>query len=94
VQARGDSMEPMIHDGDLVLAEKTTASNGSIAVVIHDDTAKIKKVLKNDHEVILQSLNPQYTPIVVKHRDDLSVAGVVRGVIRKFTDLSNKKSRP
>lgn len=86
VEAVGDSMSPMIEDGDMVLADKTNlAENGDLVVVIHNSTAKIKKFFKKANEVILQSINPAYPPLSAYIDDDLEIAGVVTGVVRKFS---------
>ncbi len=58
VKARGDSMEPMIHDGDLVLVEPGhVISNGRVALVLHQDEAKLKQFFVDDLKIFLQSLN-------------------------------------
>lgn len=85
VEARGDSMEPQIHDRDLVLVEPATVSSGDTAVVVHGEEAKLKKVYKASGHIILQSLNPKYEPVVVP-LDEVRQVGVVRGVVRRFVD--------
>tara|TARA_Y100000310_G_C20681301_1_gene816120 strand:+ start:1473 stop:2081 length:609 start_codon:yes stop_codon:yes gene_type:complete len=85
VEAVGDSMYPEVEEGDLVLAEKDVeAKNGDMVVVIHNETAKIKKFFKGDDRVILQSINPSYPPISAYYSGELSVCGVVTGIVRKF----------
>lgn len=85
VEASGDSMYPVIEEGDLVLAEKDVpAKDGDMVVVIHNDTAKIKKFFKEKGRVILQSINPAYPPISTYYSGDLTVCGVVTGIVRKF----------
>ncbi len=83
VEARGDSMEPLIHNKDLVLVDKIPATSGDTAVVIHNDEAKLKKLYKEKNHVVLQSLNTKYEPIVAEP-EDIRPVGVVRGVIRSF----------
>ncbi len=83
VEARNDSMEPLIHDRDLVLVDKGPVENGSIVVVVHKDGAKIKKIFKDKKHMILQSLNQKYDPDIVE-ADDIRIVGSVRGVIRNF----------
>jgi repressor LexA len=85
VEAVGDSMSPVIESGDLVLADKTSvAEDGDLVVVIHNGTAKIKKFFKKAKAVILQSVNPAYPPLSAFIDDDLEIAGVVTGIVRKF----------
>ena len=86
VEARGDSMEPLIHENDLVLVNKTNViANGDTAVVVHDGEAKLKKFYKEGSQVILQSLNSKYDPVVVKS-GDIHVVGSVSGVVRSFSE--------
>ncbi|MEX0652437.1 MAG: S24 family peptidase [Candidatus Paceibacterota bacterium] len=92
VEARNDSMEPKIHDGDLVLADRVPPVSGDIAVVVHGGEGKIKRIYKEKGRVVLQSLNPKYAPQVVSP-DKVKSVGVVRGVVHSFNSKA-KKSRP
>lgn len=94
VEARGDSMEPMIHNKDLVLVDRSPVTSGNVAVVVHGDQAKLKRVYKERGHVVLQSMNPRYQPEVVSPENIRSV-GIVRGVVRSFhNDLKVRKNRP
>ena len=92
VEARGDSMEPLVHDQDLVLVDRTDAvfSHDTAVVVLNDGGAVLKKYYEDSGQVILQSLNSKYQPIVA-NRDEVRVVGIVRGVVRSFTDDSKIK---
>ena len=58
---RGDSMAPLILDGDLVaVRSQPEVENGEIAVVRIDDEATLKKVNFDGTTMVLQSLNPAY----------------------------------
>lgn len=95
VEARGDSMEPLVHDQDLVLVDRTDAvsSHDTAVVVLNDGGAVLKKYYADSGQVILQSLNSKYQPIVASP-EEVRVVGIVRGVVRSFTDDSKvKKSR-
>lgn len=94
VEARGDSMEPVIHDRDFVLVEKGPVDSGDMAVVIYDEGAILKTVYKKGAHIILDSLNPQTSPIIAKPQD-VAPIGVVRGIVRRFSDQGSKvkKSR-
>ncbi len=97
VRARNDSMEPMIHDHDLVVIEpRPVASNGDVTLVVHQDEAKLKQFFREGSQIVLQSLNSRYRPIVACVDDeDVSLVGIVRGVVRSFADndLKIQKSR-
>lgn len=64
LQIKGDSMEPKISDGDVVIVRKQeTVENGEIAVVlINGDDATVKKFYKTDAGIKLVSTNPTYDP--------------------------------
>ncbi len=87
VKAVNDSMEPLIHDDDLVLVRRMDdCNNGDIAVVVHNEKAKIKKVIKEDQgkQIVLYSLNSKYKPLFVDlSKDTFSIAGIVKDVIHR-----------
>ncbi len=80
VKARGDSMEPKINEGDLVIARKTNnADSGSIVVCVNDGEALIKKIKKEGRSTILISLNSKYQPFLADR--NFRIEGEVRGII-------------
>lgn len=62
LQIKGDSMEPKISEGDVVIVRKqSTIENGEIAIVlVNGDEATIKKVQKFDGGINLVPSNPAY----------------------------------
>lgn len=62
LQIKGDSMEPRIKEGDVVIVRKqSTIENGEIAIVlVNGDEATIKKVQKFDGGINLVPSNPAY----------------------------------
>ncbi len=83
IKARGDSMEPKIYDGDMVLAEKISeAYPNRIYLVINNDEALIKKyVTLNDHKTLV-SLNPEYDAIPITEDTHTRFIAEVKGIIR------------
>lgn len=80
VRAEGDSMEPKIHAGDIVLAKKhDRAETGQIVVCVNEGVALIKKLVMKRHEVLLVSLNPKYDPMVAS--EDFRVVGLVKNIL-------------
>lgn len=82
VKAKGDSMEPKVHEGDFVIAQRhPQPNNGDIVVCSHNATAKIKKIKYSEDRssAFLISLNPKYDPEIVME-DSLIIEGIVRGV--------------
>lgn len=68
LKAKGNSMEPTIPNGSLVLIrEQIEVENGEIAaVLVNGDTeATLKRVKKQNGVVILMPDNPNHEPIVV-----------------------------
>ncbi len=83
LRVRGDSMvNAGILDGDLVLVRpQQEAPNGSIVVALVDNDATVKRIERGNGHVKLIAENPAYEPIVTSN---VSLVGVVRGVIRLF----------
>src|ERR1700693_1145905 len=83
LRVRGDSMiNACILDGDLVLVRpQQEASNGTIVVALVDGDATVKRFERGNGHVKLIAENPAYEPIVTTN---VSLVGVVRGVIRMF----------
>jgi repressor LexA len=83
LHVRGDSMiNAGILDGDLVLVRpQQEASNGAIVVALVDGDATVKRFERGNGHVKLVAENPAYEPIVTTN---VSLVGVVRGVIRMF----------
>jgi phage repressor protein C with HTH and peptisase S24 domain len=79
-------MEPMIKEDDLVLAKThlSDPSDGSIAVIVHDEMPKIKKVSHIKNGYVLESLNKEVkSEYVTDEAEGLRIIGLVKGIIRK-----------
>ena len=83
LRVRGDSMiNAGILHGDLVLVRpQHEASNGSIVVAMIEGDATVKRFERSNGHVKLIAENPAYEPIVTSN---VSLVGIVRGVIRLF----------
>lgn len=79
VIARGDSMVGHgIDEGDYVVVSRNLeVQNGSIAVLELNGKVTIKKVFYRDKQVVLQSGNSDYEPIVVTEKDSFRIVGKV-----------------
>jgi len=85
LQCRGDSMEPTIHDGDLVAIRKDVqVENGQIAAVRIGDEATLKHLYLYPDKVVLQPENPCYEPIVKigEEMNDVTIEGKAVGLCR------------
>jgi len=82
VRAKGRSMEPTIHDGDLVIAKRTFEfKDGKVYVCVNDEESLIKRVRIDGDRVILESVNREFAPFVAAH--DFRVEGEVRSIISR-----------
>lgn len=71
LQIKGDSMEPKISDGDIVIVRKQPdVDSGEIAVVlVNGDDATVKRVKKSVAGITLISNNPAYDPMFYSNED-------------------------
>ena len=87
LRVEGDSMiDEQIRDGDyIVVSSQPTASDGEVVVaLVGGDSATVKRLYREPgNRVRLQPANPTMDPIVV-NAEDVSVQGVVVGLIRRF----------
>ncbi len=83
IENYGDSMDPLICDGDLVVMEKKTPKTNDIIAVIMEDRSVLKRYMKIGTSILLSSENEEYEPIYFNEQDinDYFV-GVAVGVIR------------
>lgn len=89
LKIKGDSMEPRIAEGDIVIVrEQKTVENGEIAIVIIGDEAVCKKVVKHSDSLVLVSLNAKYEPMLFSLEDmdkkPVVIAGKVVELRAKF----------
>jgi repressor LexA len=84
--AKGDSMiNARIQDGDLLLIRRQDdVENGEIAAVLIDDEAVLKRVYKTGENVILQSENPNYPPIILDGNTNIRIIGKLKKVVLNF----------
>ncbi len=84
LEVKGDSMiEEGIHEGDLVIVERRNeAKDGDIVIAEVDGGWTMKFFKKEGNKIYLQPANKKYKPIYPEN--DLKIAAVVKGVIRKY----------
>ncbi|TQI66756.1 XRE family transcriptional regulator [Clostridium sp. KNHs216] len=65
LQIKGDSMEPRMQEGDVVIVRKQSdVESGDIAVVlVNGNDATVKKFVKHENGVSLVASNPKYDPM-------------------------------
>jgi repressor LexA len=87
LRVRGNSMiDEQIRDGDFVIVnEKRAADNGEMVIALIDGaSATVKRFYRErDGRIRLQPANETMNPIYV-HENDISIQGIVVGVLRRF----------
>lgn len=73
---KGDSMEPIFHDGDIVAVRKQpVVENGEIAAVRIDNEATLKRVYRSGDMLTLRPENGAYAPITLV-RDEINTCAI------------------
>ena len=81
----GDSMEPMLHEGDTILVDKsqTEIQDGKTYLVAYGEDLHVKHLFKSPNGIILHSENPRYPDVTVSNADIGSLC-MVHGRVRWF----------
>lgn len=83
VEAKGNSMQPRICEGDIVIAKKQNIANhGDIIICSLNEAVLIKKFVHQNSIVSLVSFNQDlYHPIRVSEDDSFVISGVVKNIL-------------
>lgn len=82
LRVKGDSMEPELHEGDLVVIHPQSSANpGDLVAAILEGEATVKQLLRKG-TYVLHPLNPDYPDIPISK--EFRLAGKVTGLLRKF----------
>lgn len=85
LKIKGDSMEPKIHDNDIVIVKSMSdAENNDIVIAMINDEATCKRLHKYSNSVVLTAINSDYKPIEVTPDEDIQILGKVVMSISKF----------
>lgn len=83
VEAKGDSMESLISPKDWLIVEQSRqAKNKDVVVCVNNGEVLVKRFTQDGENVILQSENPHYTPIVAD-KTSFHIEGIVRSIIKR-----------
>lgn len=79
----GDSMEPKMSDGDIVIVRKQeTAENGDIVIAaINGDDATCKKLKKEENGIWLMGTNPSFSPMFFSSAEVESIPVMILGKV-------------
>ena len=82
VKISGNSMEPTVLDGSIVLVKQCESiPNARIGIVWYQGKSYCKKVVQKKDGLLLVSINKSYSPIPVTSYEDLRIFGEVIDVI-------------
>ncbi len=85
VRAKWNSMEPKIQDWDLVLIrQQNSYEPNDYVFVIHNQLPKLKKILKKDDKIYLESVNRFFDKLEVDKYDEAKIIGVVKKIIKSM----------
>ncbi len=85
LKIKGDSMEPKIHDNDIVIVKSMSdAENNDIVIAMINDEATCKRLHKYSNSVVLTAINSDYKPIEVTPDENIQILGKVVMSISKF----------
>ena len=71
LQIHGDSMEPRMYEGDVVIVrQQEDAESGDIVIaLVNDNDATCKRLIKYAHGISLMSLNSKYEPMMFSNEE-------------------------
>ncbi|MCI6153183.1 LexA family transcriptional regulator [Fusobacterium perfoetens] len=82
VNVVGDSMEPTIKDGSIIICKKTLdIKSGEIGAFFIDEQAFVKRLKITKNYIALVSDNPNYSPIYIGPGENFNVVGKVIKVL-------------
>lgn len=86
ITVEGDSMEPQVHDGALVLFVDARLNSGDIGIVLYKGRLILRGVIFEAGGIRLKAANPDYEDIMVSNEnlDDIYVLGKMLGILPKF----------
>ena len=79
----GDSMEPTIFDGNIVLVKKSEIiEEGKIGAFFFNGQVYCKKLIYKNNKTVLMSNNAKYDAIIIDNNGDLKCYGEVVEIIK------------
>lgn len=89
LRIKGDSMEPRMESGDVVIVKQQSDANSgdTVIVLVNGDDATCKKLQKTDNGIMLVSTNPKYPPMFYTNEEIATKPVVILG---KVVELRQK----
>lgn len=89
LKIKGDSMEPRMESGDVVIVKQQSDANSgdTVIVLVNGDDATCKRLQKTDNGIMLVSTNSKYPPMFYSDEDIRTKPVVILG---KVVELRQK----
>ena len=89
LKIKGDSMEPRMESGDVVIVKQQPDANSgdTVIVLVNGDDATCKRLEKTENGIMLVSTNPKYPPMFYS-LEDIQTKPVV--ILGKVVELRQK----
>ena len=89
LRIKGDSMQPKMDDGDVVIVRQQSDANSGDTVIalVNGDDATCKKLQKTENGIMLVSTNPNYLPMFFTNKEIQTKPVVILG---KVVELRSK----
>lgn len=89
LKIKGDSMEPRMESGDVVIVKQQSDANSgdTVIVLVNGDDATCKRLEKTENGIMLVSTNPKYPPMFYS-LEDIQTKPVV--ILGKVVELRQK----
>ena len=86
LKIKGDSMEPRMESGDVVIVKQQPDANSgdTVIVLVNGDDATCKKLQKTDNGIMLVSTNPKYPPMFYTNEEIATKPVVILGKVVEF----------
>lgn len=89
LKIKGDSMEPRMENGDVVIVKQQSDANSGDTVIalVNGDDATCKRLEKTENGIMLVSTNPKYPPMFYSNEEIITKPVVILG---KVVELRQK----
>lgn len=86
LRIKGDSMQPRMESGDVVIVKQQSDANSGDTVIalVNGDDATCKRLEKTDNGIMLVSTNPKYPPMFFSKEDIINKPVVILGKVVEF----------
>ncbi|MDB6212961.1 XRE family transcriptional regulator [Gemella haemolysans] len=83
LRIKGDSMQPKMDDGDVVIVRQQSDANSgdTVIVLVNGDDATCKKLQKTEIGIMLVSTNPNYLPMFYSNEEIATKPVVILGKV-------------